>query len=96
MCEPPRVYSEQTVQARKQHKCCECRKPIVPGADYVRASGIWDKPATYKTCIRCDHLKTLAVKKYPPEFSEEGPAFGQLRQWIKDYQGWRHWRHRVA
>ena len=85
-CELPRVYNEQTVRARKQHCCCECDKPIMPGTTYVYAKGMWTGGGwvTYKTCLRCNHIKTLALKRYPPDFEEEGPGFGLLYDWIRE------------
>lgn len=86
-CELPIVYHEHTPRARKHHVCCECRRTIAPGAKYVRSTGIWDGPRTYKTCARCARVRTLALKKYPPEMPDEGPAFGLLREWIKECHG---------
>jgi len=84
-CELPRVYNEQTRQARKQHFCCECNKTIMPGEKYVYITGVWNNEwATYKTCLRCDHIKTLALKRYPPDFEEEGPGFELLYDWIRE------------
>lgn len=75
---------ETRVVARKEHACFECRRAIVPGTLYVRLTGIWDKPRTYKMCCRCVTLRRLAVSKYPPVNEEEGPAFGYLRDWIRE------------
>lgn len=86
-CELPKVCSEREVTARKSHVCCECRKPIPPGVRYVRTSGIWDTARTFKTCVRCHRLRTAAIKKYPPMFVEEGPAFGELRDWLREGRG---------
>ncbi len=84
-CELPRICSEQIVQARKQHVCCECHKLIKPGTKYVNISGVWSRKwATYKTCLRCDHIRTLALKRYPPDFEEEGPGFGGLYDWVRE------------
>lgn len=30
----PEVYDEKTVVARRDHVCCECRKPILAGLPY--------------------------------------------------------------
>lgn len=84
-CELPQYCKEQTIRARKKHHCCECHKLIEPGTKYVNICGVWDgKWATYKTCLKCDHIKTLALKRYPPDFDEEGPGFGLLYDWIRE------------
>lgn len=83
-CEMPKVCIRKEVRARKTHVRCECRKQIVIKSIYVRYSGIWDKPETFKLCVRCDKLKDLALKKYQPYFEEEGPGFGFLREWLRE------------
>lgn len=84
-CEMPDAFCEVRRKARKEHKCCECRKVIAKGETYIYSSGIWDhRPDSYKTCDRCDRVKTLAIKRYPPAFIEEGPGFGELRYYIRE------------
>lgn len=78
-CELPQFYREKTVQANKKHRCCECNNLIKPGTHYIKITGVWNSEwSTYKTCLRCDHIKTLALKRYPPDFDEEMPGFGLL------------------
>jgi hypothetical protein len=86
-CELPKVCIRKKVKARKSHVCCECKKTISPKSLYFKYSGIWDKPATFKCCLKCDKLRDLALKKYPPELEDEGPAFGLLFDWIKTNHG---------
>lgn len=84
-CELPQFCKEQTIRANKEHYCCECHKVIKPGTNYVRISGVWNSEwATHKTCLRCDHIRTLALKRYPPDLEEEGPGFGLLYDWIRE------------
>ncbi len=50
----PDAFVSGTRRARKQHRCCECRETIEPGATYQVISGIWDgEPGRYKTCLPC-------------------------------------------
>lgn len=86
VCELPKVCIRKEVKARKSHICCECGKQIVPKSIYVKYGGIWDRPETFKLCVRCDKLRDLALKKYPPIFEEEGPGFGFLREWLREWK----------
>lgn len=54
----PSCSTTQIRAARKQHKCCECREPIMPGARYEYTSGIWDgQPSSFKTCLLCVEIR---------------------------------------
>jgi len=56
--EHPSLFSENTITARKKHRCGECGKIINPDEQYERASGIWDgKFCTMKTCLVCLELR---------------------------------------
>ena len=84
-CELPEASTRLTPTANREHDCCECRRGIKVGDKYFRFSGIWSGiPATYKTCMRCVALRDLAIKKYSPVFEEDLPAFGLLRDWIRE------------
>tara|TARA_R110002153_G_scaffold9324_2_gene38604 strand:+ start:1343 stop:1645 length:303 start_codon:yes stop_codon:yes gene_type:complete len=40
--------------ARKQHRCCECPRPIKVGDSYCIVSGTWEGDFyTNKVCLRC-------------------------------------------
>lgn len=44
-------------KARLAHRCDECLKPIMPGEEYVAATGCWDgEVSTYKAHVLCDML----------------------------------------
>ncbi len=84
-CEMPDAFRSMTRKANKNHICCECRKVIIKQSTYIYCSGIWNgSPHSYKTCTRCDRIRTLVIKKYPPVFEEEGPAFGELIDYISE------------
>lgn len=53
----PKCFQVITRKARKEHKCCECRKVIEKGEHYEYCSGIWDDPDSYKTCQSCVELR---------------------------------------
>jgi hypothetical protein len=68
-------------RARKQHKCCECRRPIMPGEKYEECSGIWDgEPNRYRTCSRCERIRDCHGKA--ERAAHDGyasyPPFGEL------------------
>lgn len=53
-------YCMRTVwrKARKQHRCCECRKIIAIGEEYEYISGVWDgTPDSFHTCEKCADLR---------------------------------------
>lgn len=84
-CELPKCYRERTATARIEHRCCECLKLIEIGEKYISATGIWNGAwESHKTCARCDHLKTLTLRKYPPVHDDEGPIFGELMEYIRE------------
>lgn len=87
-CEMPQAFRQITRKAKKEHKCCECSGTIAKGMTYIYCSGIWNgSPDSYKTCERCYRVRILAIKKYPPYLQEEGPAFGELRDYIREMGG---------
>ena len=54
-----RASRELVRKARKQHRCCECADPIVPGMRYQEASGITQDgdPYRYRTCLACAQIR---------------------------------------
>ncbi len=55
--EPPRVHNALTRVARKPHRCVECGGAIAAGDEYEYVSGLWEKWATYKTCLTCVRIR---------------------------------------
>lgn len=52
------TLTQKSVQARKSHKCSECKKVINRGDTYELFKGVWDgKIETYKTCLDCVSLR---------------------------------------
>lgn len=85
MCEMPSAFKSETRTAAKQHKCCECYKPINKGDQYRYSSGIWDGTASsFKQCLNCHEIMEAAAKS--AEFADEAPAFRGLRDWFDDYK----------
>lgn len=65
--EAPSVLDDTLRTARKQHRCYECSRPIVPGQKYHDISGCWDGSwSDYKVCQRCERVR-LALAEYEKE-----------------------------
>lgn len=53
----------KTLTARKEHRCCECKRTIRPGEKYQRDGGLWDGVFTvYKTCYDCLTVRNTFFK----------------------------------
>jgi hypothetical protein len=66
-------------KARKEHRCCECRRVIGIGEQYQRWAGKWDGTvSSYKTCGYCAEIRD--------GFScGNSTVFGDLWTEISDY-----------
>ncbi len=52
------ILSSQTLRARKEHRCCECRCTIQPGESYHVESTLLDGLFTvHKTCLTCLRIR---------------------------------------
>lgn len=60
--EQPRAFRNQNRVARKPHTCYECGGTIEPKSQYEYASGVWDKPHSYKTCSKCLEIRCWLEK----------------------------------
>lgn len=50
----PLFYRQTYRNARKEHKCSECGRIIMPTEFYQYAIGKWDRAlSVFKTCINC-------------------------------------------
>jgi len=81
MCdaEEPKCFQVITRKARKEHKCCECRKIISKGESYQYCSGIWDDPQSYKTCSSC-----VEVRDNYDNTNSCIPPFGSLSEYVQE------------
>lgn len=54
-CEIPKFFSCSWRNARKEHRCCECGKPIFKGERYGSFSGRWeDRFDSFKQHLECE------------------------------------------
>lgn len=50
-------FEEQRRISRKERRCYECNRTILPGQRYVRTAGVLDREFTsYDICPRCDRI----------------------------------------
>jgi hypothetical protein len=76
-------FHKEIRTARKEHKCCECDKPIAKGQQYEYASGKCEGEMWYaKTCLICAEIAdafSCGGRLYGGEFwSEFGELFEEL------------------
>lgn len=78
--ELPQAFQQLTRTAKKQHTCCECRRPIHAGDKYEYSSGVWDgKPDSFKTCLSCVEIRDEYTAS-----TGEPTAFGDLGSTIHE------------
>lgn len=77
--DPPEMYVDKMVRARKPHKCYECNRRIQPGEEYNRVVGKWDGEfGQYTFCSECHEIQTA--------FScDNSRLFGCLWEEIEEY-----------
>lgn len=81
--EMPSVFSCEYPKARKEHKCCECRRTIAIGEKYEKVKGIWEgKAKRFKTCLPCASLRDDFARQ--SLYYYEAPAFGELEEYARE------------
>jgi len=61
----PDFASTATRKARKQHECCECPDPIMPGDEYEYVSGMWDGMfMVFRTCKTCAAVRSGQMQSW--------------------------------
>lgn len=87
-CGAPTVFRQTHRRARKTHRCCECRMPILPGEQHEESFGIWEgDPQTFRTCEVCQWFISRVVDaelKAGCRIYEARPAFGALMEAFAD------------
>jgi len=71
----PEFYNAIDRIAAKDHKCCECNKPIIKGQRYRYISGKWEDFRVFKMCEACsdiwDNLSALGFCLCHENLSED-------------------------
>jgi hypothetical protein len=51
-------YDIKWPKAKKEHRCCECRRIITVGEEYEKWTGKWDGSlSSTKTCLLCTEIR---------------------------------------
>lgn len=82
-----RLYKSQMRTARKEHKCSECRGPILKGENYEYVSGLWQSSfRTFKTCDRCLDIRDYTLSHTPCVNWSHGGLILDCHEKIEQYQ----------
>ena len=74
----PVLFTSVKRKARKQHKCCECKRQIEAGETYLVEEGKWDGEfETFKTCSDC-----LSIRE---TFFGYGFILGEILETLSDH-----------
>lgn len=77
------IYGEQDRTARKEHKCCECKRQIKFGERYNYASLLFDGEwHNYKTCQHCWQAKSWLQEECG------GAVFESLQEDLEEHYQW--------
>ena len=75
--EGPTAGRTEIRKAKKQHECCECDVPIMPGDEYEYTTGCWEGTwSVYKTCKSCAWIRH--------RYCSAGYAYGNLLEQIEE------------
>lgn len=71
-------FESRTVKARKEQRCCECRRVIQKGEPYEYAAGKYEGDFfTAKTCLFCEAVRGA--------FACGSVAYGELWEEMREY-----------
>lgn len=83
--DPPAFCRIKVVQARKEHKCFECCRIIMPGEAYEAVFGVWDgMSGTFKTCSHCLDIRRFVENSVPCFCWAHGNVLEDARDAIAD------------
>jgi len=78
---PNEFYRARELKAKKQHRCCECHKPINVGNKYIYIAGKSDGDFwTAKQCLSCSKLTGKIWSMFPSMCF----CFGELIDTIRE------------
>lgn len=80
-------YRTEYPRAAKPYRCEECRAEIAKGETYCRHNGKQEGYVfTATVCTRCQGMRNAAWS-LDQWCDDEGPTFGELRQWLIEEHG---------
>ncbi|MDL2267955.1 hypothetical protein LJC46_08235 [Desulfovibrio sp. OttesenSCG-928-G15] len=78
----PEAFNSVNRKARKEHKCFECGRKILPGEMYCYESGIWEgTPGSFKTCLDCASVREALFCSFV-----YGGLWYDVRTFVFDFQ----------
>lgn len=82
----PEYYRLRLVKAaRKQHRCEECGRAILPGERYENVHGKWEGAvSTLKTCANCLDIRQFVANSVPCFCWAHGNMLDEARDAIQD------------
>ena len=103
----PDFYNWSEPVARKSHRCCECRAPILKGEKHFQGTGKWDgKITTYRQHLVCCEAAMLIRDGFNGGdcigFGDVKEAFNEMRcdNWYPERDrykpAWKRLRHLMA
>lgn len=80
------VYSKSCHVARKEHKCYECGRKIMPGERYESVFAVWDgRGQTCRTCPHCLAIREWVVAHVPCSCWMHGSMLEDIRNDVDNY-----------
>lgn len=90
MSDAPDAFCAVLRKARKQHHCCECMSPIMPGEIYEYASGVWvGTGQSFKTCTPCAEFRQQFLEDLYSSHWDNITIFGHLQCEASEFYGWK-------
>lgn len=84
--EYPSLYKAKMVRAAKEHRCHECRRPILAGEQYESVFAIWGGDAgAFKTCGHCVSLREWTKAHVPCTCWAHGNLINDLSSAIEEF-----------
>ena len=64
--DPAEFYSSRVCAARKEYRCDECARKILPGEQYEKVTGKWaGTVSTFRTCSHCVDIRQFVENSVP-------------------------------
>lgn len=83
--QPPEFSRRTQPRARRQHKCTECDRAILPGETYERTVGRWDGEfCVFVTCEHCYDARQFMVNSLPCFCWSHGSLHEEIRETLRE------------